>query len=50
MDQAGYFDGRRLMVSHSNEYRVPGEGESVDVQKAMRSTQGLDERPKPAQP
>jgi cytochrome c-type biogenesis protein CcmE len=50
MDKAGYFDGRRLMVSHSNEYRVPGEGETVDVQKAMRSTQGLDERPKPKQP
>jgi cytochrome c-type biogenesis protein CcmE len=50
MDKAGYFEGRRLMVSHSNEYRVPGDGEKVDVQKAMRSTQGLDERPKPQQP
>jgi cytochrome c-type biogenesis protein CcmE len=50
MDKAGYFEGRRLMVSHSNEYRVPGEGETVDVQKAIRSTQGLDERPQPAQP
>ena len=50
MDKAGYFDGRRLMVSHSNEYRVPGDGEAVDVQKAMRSTQGLDERPKPKEP
>lgn len=50
MDKAGYFDGRRLMVSHSNEYRVPGEGETVDVQKAIRSTTGLDERPQPAQP
>jgi cytochrome c-type biogenesis protein CcmE len=50
MDKAGYFEGRRLMVSRSNEYRVPGEGETVDVQKAIRSTQGLDERPQPAQP
>jgi cytochrome c-type biogenesis protein CcmE len=50
MGQAGYFEGRRLMVSHSNEYRVPGDGETVDVQKAMQSTQGLDERPKPQQP
>jgi cytochrome c-type biogenesis protein CcmE len=50
MAQAGYFDGRRLMISHSNEYRVPGDGEPVDVQKVMRSTQGLDERPGPAQP
>ena len=50
MTPAGHFESRRLMVSHSNEYRVPGEGESVDVQKVMRSTQGLDERPKPPQP
>jgi len=50
MSRAGHFEGRRLMVSHSNEYRVPGDGESVDVQKVMRSTQGLDERPKPQQP
>ena len=49
-NSAAYFEGRRLMVSHSNEYRVPGDGEKVDVQKAMRSTQGLDERPKPQQP
>ena len=49
MSPAGHFEGRRLMVSHSNEYRVPGEGEAVDVKKTMRTTQGLDEGapPKP---
>ncbi len=33
----GYFKGTRLMVSHGNEYRAPGEGESVDVRKAMQT-------------
>lgn len=47
MSRDGHFDGRRLMVSHSNEYRVPGDG---DVQKAMRTTEGLDERPQPREP
>jgi cytochrome c-type biogenesis protein CcmE len=50
MSPAGHFDGRRLMVSHSNEYRVTGEGEAVDVRKSMRTTQGLDDGPKPAKP
>jgi cytochrome c-type biogenesis protein CcmE len=50
MSRAGYFDGRRLMVSHSNEYRVPGEGEAVDVKKTMRTTQGLDDGPAPTRP
>lgn len=42
MTGAGHFDGNRLMVSHGNEYRVPGEGEAVDVREAMKSTQGLE--------
>ena len=50
MSPAGHFEGRRLMVSHSNEYRAPGEGESVDVRKTMRTTQGLDEGPAPPRP
>jgi len=50
MSPAGHFEGRRLMVSHSNEYRVPGEGEKVDVRKTMRTTQGLDESPAPPRP
>jgi len=48
MSPAGHFEGRRLMVSHSNEYRVPGEGD--DVKKAMRTTQGLDGSPAPPRP
>ena len=50
MSRAGHFEGRRLMVSHSNEYRAPGEGEAVDVKKTMRTTQGLDEGPAPPRP
>jgi cytochrome c-type biogenesis protein CcmE len=50
LSPAGHFEGRRLMVSHSNEYRVPGEGEAVDVKKTMRTTQGLDEGPAPTRP
>ena len=42
MTRDGHFEGRRLMVSHSNEYRVPAEGEAVDVRKTMRTTRGLD--------
>jgi cytochrome c-type biogenesis protein CcmE len=48
MSREGYFDGRRLMVSHSNEYRVPGD--DGDVQKAMRTTEGLKEPPQPKEP
>jgi cytochrome c-type biogenesis protein CcmE len=43
MTRAGHFEGHRLMVSHSNEYRVPGDG--VPVEKTMRTTQGLDDGP-----
>ena len=50
MSPAGHFEGHRLMVSHSNEYRVPGEGEAVDIKKTMRTTQGLDEGPAPTRP
>jgi len=42
MTRAGYFESRRLMVSHSNEYRVPGEGEKVDAKKMMQTTTGLE--------
>jgi len=30
MTRAGHFESRRLMVSHDNEYRVPGDGKVVD--------------------
>lgn len=42
MTPAGYFQGNRLMVSHSNEYRVPGEAQTADVKSLMRTTQGLE--------
>ena len=32
MTRAGYFEGKRLMVSHSNEYRAPGDGQKADVE------------------
>lgn len=40
MTEAGYFESQRLMVSHSNEYRVPKDGEApegLDVKELMRS-------------
>jgi cytochrome c-type biogenesis protein CcmE len=37
MTRAGYFQGQRLMVSHGNEYRAPGDGESVAIEALMRS-------------
>lgn len=42
MNPAGYFDSNRLMVSHSNEYRVPGDDPRVDVKKLMKTTSGLE--------
>ena len=50
MTKAGYFESKRLMVSHGNEYRAPEDGEKVDAKKLMQSTQGLqgaDEKAKP---
>ena len=42
MTRGGTFESRRLMVSHSNEYRVPGEGQKVDMKSMMRTTEGLE--------
>lgn len=42
MTRAGYFESNRLMISHSNEYRVPGEDPRVDVKTLMKTTQGLE--------
>jgi cytochrome c-type biogenesis protein CcmE len=40
---AGHFESRRLMVSHGNEYRAPGDPKAgADVQRLMKSTQGLE--------
>jgi len=40
--RGGWFESSRLMVSHSNEYRAPGEGEKVDPKTLMKTTEGLD--------
>jgi cytochrome c-type biogenesis protein CcmE len=42
MTKAGYFQGDRLMVSHGNDYKVPGENETVDAKKLILSTEGLE--------
>jgi cytochrome c-type biogenesis protein CcmE len=42
MTREGHFAGTRLMVSHSNEYRVPGEEDASDVKDTMRTTRGLE--------
>jgi cytochrome c-type biogenesis protein CcmE len=43
MTPAGHFESRRLMVSHSNEYRVPGDPEKSDVKDLMKTTEGLEQ-------
>jgi cytochrome c-type biogenesis protein CcmE len=35
MTRAGHFESRRLMVSHDNEYRVPGDAKVVDEKQFM---------------
>ena len=35
MNRTGQFECQRLMVSHSNEYRAPGDGEKPDTRKLM---------------
>lgn len=45
MTRAGYFESKRLMVSHSNEYRAPESGHPVDrkeLERLMRSTENLE--------
>ena len=44
MTAAGHFESRRLMVSHSNEYRIPGDPTKDDIRAIMRSTQGMDDK------
>jgi cytochrome c-type biogenesis protein CcmE len=41
MNKGGYFEGRKLMVSHDNKYRTP-EDKDIDIKELMRSTQGMD--------
>jgi len=43
LTKAGHFESRRLMVSHGNEYRAPGDPKAgADVRQLMKSTQGLE--------
>ena len=46
MTRAGHFESNRLMVSHSNEYRAPGDDPRVDVKTLMKTTSGLEPEPK----
>ncbi len=41
MTPGGWFESQRLMVSHGNEYKAPGEGEPSDIQELMKTTEGL---------
>jgi len=41
MKPDGHFESQRLMVSHGNEYRAPGDGETPDTKQLMESTSGL---------
>jgi cytochrome c-type biogenesis protein CcmE len=43
MTEAGHFESRRLMVSHSNEYRVPGDPAQADMKEVMKTTEGLEQ-------
>ena len=41
MTPAGHFESRRLMVSHSNEYRAPDDPSNADAKDLMKTTEGL---------
>jgi len=42
MTKAGHFECNRLMVSHNNEYRAPGDPKAVNMEELIKSTQGLE--------
>jgi len=42
LTRAGHFESQRLMVSHNNEYRAPGDAYQGDMQKLMSTTSGLE--------
>src|SRR5688572_476541 len=46
MTPAGHFESRRLMVSHSNEYRAPDDPSRADAKDLMRTTEGLKDEAK----
>ena len=41
MTRGGYFESNRLMVSHNNEYRAPGDP-NADPKALMKTTEGLE--------
>lgn len=41
MKSDGHFESQRLMVSHGNEYRAPGDGEKPDMKQLMETTTGI---------
>jgi cytochrome c-type biogenesis protein CcmE len=40
--KSGSFESHRLMVSHDNKYRAPGD-KNVDIRELMRTTEGLED-------
>lgn len=49
LTKAGYFESSRLMVSHDNEYRAPGDKYQGGVKRLMKTTKGLEgDEPRPA--
>lgn len=44
MTKAGYFESKRLMVSHGNEYQAPSEAEGAAIDELMRSVREGDGR------
>lgn len=39
MREDGWFETRRLMVKHDNEYAAPGDGKELDIKELMKSMQ-----------
>jgi cytochrome c-type biogenesis protein CcmE len=50
LERDGHFESQRLMVSHGNEYRAPGDGEQPDVKRLMETTTGIAETESPDTP
>jgi cytochrome c-type biogenesis protein CcmE len=46
MTRNGYFKSERLMVSHNNEYRTPKDGQTVNAEALIKSTNGLEDNGK----
>ena len=42
MSRAGHFEGKRLMVSHDNNYQAPKEGQHPDVKQLMETAKNVE--------